>query len=620
MMKLLPAAHDPESFADAGSQPHLSGGGAQAGIVRATACYLAVAVVLILLVTLPFATDYVGADNDDVMRLIEVRDLIAGQGWFDMMQYRLGLDGGTLMHWSRLIDLPIANLISFFGLFLDPQRAEAAALMVWPLLLVPPVLFFTGLAGLRLGGRQAMHAGFILAVILLVSGNRFRPGSIDHHNVQISLIAGIVAMLLDPRHRASNFMLAGCAAGLAIAIGAETTPLVAAACLIVAFQWGWHGGVVRFAAEAFSLMLGVTVTACFFLTTPAYVYTKVTCDNLSAGFYTLSVLGAGSLFLAAALMPRAGRRARFAALAAAGTGLAVVTLLVAPQCLQNPLNDLDPLLQALWLSGVAEAQSFSAQLARDPGSVAGYYAVGFLALVVCLYRMARRDRLEAHAVLLALISISVVVAMVQLRGAAFVNLLSIVPLAAAIADTRRLANANPKRRRLGLGFAALTIASVPSAWAVAGLLIPGPGRDMAFSKLPAASGNPTMPACNSPSSFAILGREPAGTVAASSDLGPEILRYTGHRVLSAPYHRNQAGMLAELHIGMAGPQAAETLLQDAGVAILAYCPTDPQTQRIAQDSPQGLYATLAKGDVPNFLTPVEGTQQAALRIFRVVRP
>src|SRR5690606_33419820 len=45
-----------------------------------------------------------GTDNDSVMRLVQVRDLIAGQGWLDLHQYRMGLEGGFLMHWSRLVD------------------------------------------------------------------------------------------------------------------------------------------------------------------------------------------------------------------------------------------------------------------------------------------------------------------------------------------------------------------------------------------------------------------------------------------------------------------------------------------------------------------------------------
>src|SRR5260370_41349134 len=52
-----------------------------------------------------------GMSTDDAMRLVEVRDLLAGQGWFDLTQYRLNPPDGVVMHWSRLIDLPLALLI-----------------------------------------------------------------------------------------------------------------------------------------------------------------------------------------------------------------------------------------------------------------------------------------------------------------------------------------------------------------------------------------------------------------------------------------------------------------------------------------------------------------------------
>ncbi|MDP2734331.1 MAG: hypothetical protein Q8O63_14710, partial [Hoeflea sp.] len=115
---------------------------------------LTFAVLVVLTAVMHFSSyvDYVGADNDDVMRLVEVRDLLGGQGWFDLMQYRLGLEGGTLMHWSRLIDLPIANLIMLFSLFMDPVLAEASALFVWPLLTTLPVLYALALGGDILGG------------------------------------------------------------------------------------------------------------------------------------------------------------------------------------------------------------------------------------------------------------------------------------------------------------------------------------------------------------------------------------------------------------------------------------------------------------------------------------
>ncbi len=101
----------------------------------AIAFYGILSILVLLLLNLPNATDYVGADNDDVMRLIEVRDLLGGQGWFDLMQYRLGLGDGTLMHWSRLIDLPLAKVSTRErGWWMTGDAKGKAARTAWRLL------------------------------------------------------------------------------------------------------------------------------------------------------------------------------------------------------------------------------------------------------------------------------------------------------------------------------------------------------------------------------------------------------------------------------------------------------------------------------------------------------
>ena len=584
--------------------------------IKVLALYVAVAAALILLVTLPFASDYVGEDNDDVMRLVSVRDLLAGQGWFDTTQYRLGLEGGTLMHWSRLVDLPIANLIEVFSFFAPPATAEALALTVWPLLLLVPLFVGMGFAGLRLGGKAAMHASLVLTLILVVSINRFQPGAIDHHNLQLVFAALLAAMLLDPDHGAASYAAAGLLSALALAIGAETTPLVAVVCLVAALRWAWHGAAFARAASAFGLSLAASSTLAFFITVPPSRYGAVTCDNLSYGFYALATFGGGTLFLAAATASRHARFARFGALAACAVVLAAAVLAVAPHCLRNPLADLDPLLKVFWLSGVTEAQSIAAQAGHDPGSLGGFYAPGLLALAVCLWRTVRRDQREAHLVLLALIGCALAVAMVQVRGAVFANLLSALPLGLAIVDLRRRAHAAPDDLSRGLAFAAMTIAAVPSAWALAGLALPGTARERLDASLENAAAAAPIPACDSRAAIAPLAAEPEGVVAGPSDLGAAILRFTGHRVLSAPYHRNQGGMLTELHIGLSNPRQAEAFLRGAGVTLVAFCPTNYQVHGIARAEPEGLYANLLAGRVPPYLERI-ARETPSLRIYRV---
>ena len=50
------------------------------------------------------------SDTDDNMRIMQVRGLLHGQGWYDLRQYRLDPPFGADIHWSRLVDLPIAGI------------------------------------------------------------------------------------------------------------------------------------------------------------------------------------------------------------------------------------------------------------------------------------------------------------------------------------------------------------------------------------------------------------------------------------------------------------------------------------------------------------------------------
>ncbi|SSC70459.1 unnamed protein product [Ciceribacter sp. T2.26MG-112.2] len=574
-------------------------------------------IVILLLINLPGATDYVGVDNDDAMRLVQVRDLLGGQSWFDLTQYRLGLDGGTLMHWSRLVDLPIAALILAFSQVLPAERAEAAALLVWPLFLILPLFVAVAVGARRIGGLPAMPIALGLAALLALTSNRFLPGAIDHHNVQLVLVAVIAAMLVDPRHKPASFALAGLAAAVAIAIGAETSPFVATACLVVAVLWAWHGSGFAPAARAFALTVTIAISALFFATVPPRLYTMAACDSLSISYYGITAVGGLLLLVTVQLASHASRRTRFAVLMADGAAVLAAALILAPQCLQNPLNDLDPLLVTLWLDFVIEAQSILQQLRVEPASLGGFYAVGFFAIVVCLLRIVRDDRREIHAILLALILVSWLIALIQLRGAVFANLLSILPLSLLIAELRRNARDDPENMGAGFAFAVTTLLAVPSVWLLVGVFATegtaGVTQRMKGSVGPATSSQD----CEAAAALRQLGALPPTTVVAPSNTGSKILRFTAHRVLSAPYHRNQGGMLTELHIGLATPAEAAAFLRGAGATIIAYCGTDPQTETIRELKPDGFYAALERGEVPTYLEPLPRDPKSGLALYRM---
>ena len=561
--------------------------------------------------------DYVGADNDDVLRLVQVRDLLAGQGWFDLNQYRLGLEGGTPMHWSRLIDLPIALLIAGFSVILGPEVGEMAGVLVWPVLTAFPLFLALAVAGFRLGGKPAAGIALAMGGLYALAINRFAPGSIDHHNVQMALMMIMVAGIVGPTFNAAAFAASGAAAAFAIAIGAETTPLVAVGGAAVALLWLFEGERMRLSASAFGLGMAGTLSVLFFLLVPPSSYPTVACDALSTGFYVLGVVGASGLFLSASLASRFGISGRLAALGLTGVTTAGFAVLIAPECLGSPLANLDPLLTKMWLNQVSEAQSIIQVIREDAWTAAGFYAVPVIALVVAIRQVVRGENRQVALVLAGLIAAAFAISCVQVRGAAFSNLFAFLVLAPVVAGLRATSNSDPKNIRAGAAFAGMVFASTPIVWSIVGAVL---GMGWAAASGQEAKSLPVTqaPVCTSRQALSLLAAEPTGVVSAPSNLGASILRFTAHRTLSGPYHRNQGGMLTELHATMANPRDAIKYLRGAGVTLLAYCPSDPQTDLVVSVAPDGLAAAIGRGDIPDWLQKGPSTEDGALTVYRVL--
>src|ERR1700754_2890468 len=95
-------------------------------------------------------------DTDSAMRLVQVRDLVRGQGWFDTVQHRMNTPYGLSMHWSRLVDAPLA----FLSLI-----SERFALIAWPLTLLAGLLLLLARLGARLGGRRPVPVVLVLTLL-----------------------------------------------------------------------------------------------------------------------------------------------------------------------------------------------------------------------------------------------------------------------------------------------------------------------------------------------------------------------------------------------------------------------------------------------------------------------
>src|SRR5688500_9854721 len=138
-------------------------------------------------------------DTDDNLRIMQVRALIEGQGWYDLRQYRLNPPVGADIHWSRLVDLPIAAIKLALAPLFGGRTAELVAVAAAPLL---PML--AAMAAMAVTVRRLVDGrAYALAIVLIACAGSARgmwsPLRIDHHGWQLALLAVALAALTDPR-------------------------------------------------------------------------------------------------------------------------------------------------------------------------------------------------------------------------------------------------------------------------------------------------------------------------------------------------------------------------------------------------------------------------------------
>ncbi len=551
---------------------------------------------------------------DDFMRMAQVRDYLAGQNWFDLTQHRLDPPNSVVMHWSRLIDVPIAWLVLGLARFIGRAQAEFYTAALWPLLLLLPTMALAGTLARRLAGETAAIVALILVAVSAPSIVHFRPGALDHHGAQLLLVlAGTWGAMARGDARLLP-AFGGFASALSLAIGLEMFPAIAALLAAVGLRWAIEGERAARATSAYGLGFGAGTGALFAATVPPAAWFAPACDALSLVWVAAAALAGGALALLAIASTRlSGVFMRLAAGAVMGTLALLAFALAFPACLGDPYAHLDPRTATLWLDYVSEAQSVFSIAITSPAEFLPIYlppvaglALGALAMVLA----PRGERTLYLAPLFALLAL-VVVALWQVRGAASANLLAQALIAVGLVALFASGDGSGSRIRF-LG-AALVVSS-PA------LILVGQGIGAAL-----AASDPARPRfyvggvadCRRPVDMAPLRLLAPGRVLSLIDIGPTILYETAHSIFAAPYHRNGDGNRATFDLLLGDDAAARRVIAEKDIDYVAICPGAPEHFNYAHAAPQGLSARLGRGEVPDYLQALPGDAKAALRVFRV---
>ncbi len=542
-------------------------------------------------------------DPDDALRLVQVRDLIAGQGWFDLHQYRIAPPDGTLMHWSRLVDIPLAALIVLLSPIFGQAAAEVIASVAVPLLTLGVVLLAIGRLAWRLFDIRVATFACLACGLLGPLVFQLQPMRIDHHGWQIASTA-LALWALAGR----NAVLGGALAGLALAAGAtislEILPVAAAFGGVLLLRWirDYHQ---RWWLVAFMQAFALGQVGLFLLTRGVTDLAQH-CDALSPahlGFFVVTALATGFI----AVLPRLPALVLLGFFSAAALAAAGFFAVSSPDCLQTPFGALDPVVYDFWYRNIAEGRPLWEQDLFAALPVLFQLLVGLIATL--MIRARSRDWLAGwwsdYAVLLiAMIALSIFV----WRSAAFTAVIATVPLGWLIAQwLDRLRKTESLRDKLVLA-SGIFIVLLPSAplRAVQSVL---PRTEM---PVPVRQSQ-----CDVTTQTAKLAGLPKGVIFAPFDIGPAILLESRHAVVATSHHRAQNAM-RDVILAFTAPSAeARQIVTDHGADYVVLCTDLAEPRILAAANSDGLMAQLMQGKPPEWLVPVDMDGPESFRVWRL---
>jgi hypothetical protein len=548
-------------------------------------------------------------DPDDTLRLIQVRDLLAGQGWFDLHQHRVdAAGGGAAMHWSRLVDIPLAASILILRPFFGQPTAEMITLVIVPLLTLGCALLLVGRIAWRMFGDEAAGLACLVTALSVPVITQLRPMRIDHHGWQIVLVLLAVNGLMARSPRLGGW-ITGLAIAAWLAISIEGLPLAAVIVALIALRWlrGWEDR--RWLIHT---MLGLSAgSLVLFAATRGLADLANHCDQISPVHLAMFAWGALVVTLLGSARPHP-LGWTLAGFALAGGGALAMLFAAAPQCAGGAFVDLQPAVRHFWYYNVGEGLPVWRQPLADMLQIVipPVFAIVASARIAAQSRdWLRRWWIDYTVLLIAALTISIFVA----RAGAVAGALSAVPLGWQLKQWFRNARMQRYASRRIAAMAGVALALVPAApLTIYTLVAP------AHASTPLIEAGARVSSCELDRGAATLAILPRGDVLAPLDVGPQILLRTANTVVATAHHRAGAAMGEVIGAFAGSAEHVHALVARRGIEYVAMCPGLNEAALYYERAPQGFAAQLRDGRHPAWLRPVEMPEGVDFRLWRVI--
>ena len=548
-------------------------------------------------------------DTDDNMRIMQVRALIHGQGWYDLRQHRMNPPFGANIHWSRLVDLPIAGLILGLRPLLGGPAAERWAVAIAPMLPYLLLLFSTALTARRLLGPTAYPLAFLTLFFAGSTNGMFTPERIDHHGWQLALLALSVSAIADPK-RVRGGLTLGISSALSLAIGLEMLIYIALAGVAMVLFWVDDSD-ERERLRAYAVSLGGG-TALSFLIFASNDNWNAVCDALSPVWLSDALIGSALMFALAWVSPADWKR-RLALALGAGIVVAAFHALTWPHCLQR-LEGVSPEVERLWLSHVKEARPVYKHGWRVGMLIVALPITGAIGWGLMTWRCRAGREMRRRVMGAALPGIAASLLLLwQVRTGPAAQMMAVVGGAAIIWFLLpRFWNSGNSVSRVA-GAALVFIVGAGAAVPFVLDFIPEPkatARDIQIGRANRL--------CGSLWGLRPVALQPRGMVFTFVDMGPRLIAVTHHDAIAGPYHRNGQQIADVMNFWRGSAEQAHALAHKYRANYVLSCPDSSTTTIFDAEAPKGFYVQLQHGQVPGWMAPVQLPKDSPFRMWRVV--
>ncbi len=547
-------------------------------------------------------------DTDDNLRMAQVHAWLGGQGWYDLRQYKLNPPTGFNIHWSRLVDLPIAGLELIARPFVGGSAAQKFAAGVAPLLPLWIALVGAGLIVRRLVDPRAALLGAGLLLCCMTAMRMFMPMRVDHHGWQLAMLLITVAGLVDRNTRRGGLTM-GASSALSLAIGLELMPFLVITGVAAVLGWVFDARQEP-RLRAYGLMLAGGC-ALGYLGFASHDNAVARCDVLSPVWLAVMVAAGSLAFGLAGVSPR-DWQLRLAPAVVGGVALTAFFALAFPQCVGRP-EQISPELAAKWFDNIVEAKPLLGDPLYAVLSVIALPVASVIGSICAAWRARNGAQFQAWAAVALVSIVALLLVFWQKRQGPAAQCMGIAGAAwliwTVVPYLRR--SKSMLVRTLGVVAAVLTFS---------GFAVPIVAGRLSSSKRPTAREIAIDKAdrrCVTLPALSPIARLPATTIFTFVDLGPRLINVTHHRAIAGPYHRNGEAILDVHHAFDGDPAIAQTIMLQHGATLLMTCPNMSESTVYRARSPKGFYARLAAGEKFPWLEPVPLPAGSPLLLWRI---